>query len=486
MAIEALLKNIDQKDPDLTYLGLAFWMAWNSIAFSGLFWADATGQADAIDRLVFTHLTACVVALIFIALASKQCKRFIAKNWFTMAGAGIATIGTVLILFTPSIAPAAFEIGGILTGLGTTLIFFRAAPLYGSLPPRRAVYMFARCMLYAAGIVFLLNCCTNVIAMSSFAILPLCASALLCIRSESVRGEAQMLYRDGSPTQRTVLVLAAIVICSTGFKVLESYILASMPTDRLAASILTSNVLQVVPALGIMMATLFGHDERSGIMKTYLVASIALMALMLGIALSGVQGPPTAALSHTICTLYNAIVWAMLAWTVYQLQSGALRVFGFGNAALATGTALGSLIAIGFRNGIIPESFNLAILVIFGILTLASSLFVFSENRMGNLLLPIKEDLLKTDVFNPQERLAAEWERNCQALAESHGLSARETDIFTQLAHGATPAEIAEAETISIYTVRAHVRAIYSKLNVHSKKELIALVNQGFDTGSDS
>ncbi len=36
---------------------------------------------------------------------------------------------------------------------------------------------------------------------------------------------------------------------------------------------------------------------------------------------------------------------------------------------------------------------------------------------------------------------------------------------------------------VSIYTVRAHTRSIYAKLDVHSKKELTALVQKHVDEG---
>lgn len=43
--------------------------------------------------------------------------------------------------------------------------------------------------------------------------------------------------------------------------------------------------------------------------------------------------------------------------------------------------------------------------------------------------------------------------------------------------------KIAEREVVSIYTVRAHTRSIYAKLDVHSKKELTALVQKHVDEG---
>lgn len=44
-----------------------------------------------------------------------------------------------------------------------------------------------------------------------------------------------------------------------------------------------------------------------------------------------------------------------------------------------------------------------------------------------------------------------------------------------------TANETTDREVVSIYTIRAHTRSIYAKLDVHSKKELTALVQKQVD-----
>lgn len=44
------------------------------------------------------------------------------------------------------------------------------------------------------------------------------------------------------------------------------------------------------------------------------------------------------------------------------------------------------------------------------------------------------------------------------------------------LSRGRSAQEIADREVLSIYTVRAHTRSVYAKLDVHSKKELVDLI----------
>ena len=51
----------------------------------------------------------------------------------------------------------------------------------------------------------------------------------------------------------------------------------------------------------------------------------------------------------------------------------------------------------------------------------------------------------------------------------SEGLTPREVEVLRLLARGLTNAQIAEALVVSLLTVKAHLRSIYSKLGVTSR-----------------
>ncbi len=64
------------------------------------------------------------------------------------------------------------------------------------------------------------------------------------------------------------------------------------------------------------------------------------------------------------------------------------------------------------------------------------------------------------------------------AVARSHDLSNREFDLLSLIVEGADNKRISEELFISPNTVKTHLRNIYSKLDVHSKEEIIALVEE--------
>ena len=63
------------------------------------------------------------------------------------------------------------------------------------------------------------------------------------------------------------------------------------------------------------------------------------------------------------------------------------------------------------------------------------------------------------------------------ALAERAALTPRETDVLGCLAQGRNTQYMAEHLCISENTVKSHVRNVYQKLGVHSKQDIIDIIN---------
>ena len=83
--------------------------------------------------------------------------------------------------------------------------------------------------------------------------------------------------------------------------------------------------------------------------------------------------------------------------------------------------------------------------------------------------------------FVPDEegrRQQGRFRRQCEIVADRYLLSRREAEVLFLLAKGRNAAFIQEKLFISEGTARTHMRHIYAKLNVHSQKELMDLVEQ--------
>ena len=69
-------------------------------------------------------------------------------------------------------------------------------------------------------------------------------------------------------------------------------------------------------------------------------------------------------------------------------------------------------------------------------------------------------------------------DERCGQLAKEHDLTPREQEIMQYLCKGRTKAYIAEALYLTENTVKTHSKRIYTKLGIHSKRELLDLVER--------
>ncbi|RXZ54641.1 LuxR family transcriptional regulator [Senegalimassilia faecalis] len=491
------LASIDRQAPTLTYLGLGCWIAWNTIAFSGSFWLHETDNSSIAENLMLVHLLACFVTLAAVALFSDRCSRWIAKNRTTLIGGVVACAGTLLLCnaraevfgeaFPHAGLTVLFTSGCILSGAGTTMLFLCAAALFGTLAPHRALYRLAECTLFSIAVYFVLNGCPQPIAVAGFVVLPLLGAGLFCIRQRDVRGEKQVLSTPVKLTRKFWVLLLSIGLCSTALELIRAYVLISAPPYFSIGANVTSQLIEIPLMAGIMAAILLTKSRRDGFAKLYSVAACALTVLIVCIAMFSLNTPAIAAGAWVVCTCYNMVVWAMLYYLVYQWRAGALRIMALGNAALSGGTLVASLLAMAYQASHISDSAMRIIIAVIGLAVLVDVLFVFSEKQINGMLLPVDEGSEDATAGEGGAQGAAKqpgkWKLACEEVAKGAGLSVRETEVFLSLARGRTAQEIAEREVVSIYTVRAHTRSIYAKLDVHSKKELTALVQKHVDEG---
>lgn len=90
---------------------------------------------------------------------------------------------------------------------------------------------------------------------------------------------------------------------------------------------------------------------------------------------------------------------------------------------------------------------------------------------------PVEEGELDVEACEPNaEKPAPTMDERIAAVAEKFGLTARETEVFTLWATGHGAKSIEEKLVLSSATVRTHIRHIYEKLDVHSRAELIELL----------
>lgn len=78
----------------------------------------------------------------------------------------------------------------------------------------------------------------------------------------------------------------------------------------------------------------------------------------------------------------------------------------------------------------------------------------------------------------PSEKRDSALEERCRDLAESRGLSARESEVLACIARGRNAQYLEKRLGISISTAKTHIAHVYRKLGVSSQQALLDLVEQ--------
>ena len=143
--------------------------------------------------------------------------------------------------------------------------------------------------------------------------------------------------------------------------------------------------------------------------------------------------------------------------------------------ALVGGYLIGSLSGGFFGEGEHTIRYLIIIMAVIYALSLAAVLVSRDRRRKQRDSI---EEVQLTEVVEEGERTVPEeaLDERCARLAEHGRLTEREAEVLGYLARGRTKVHIAGALFVSENTVRSHVRNIYSKLGVHTRQELIDLL----------
>lgn len=92
---------------------------------------------------------------------------------------------------------------------------------------------------------------------------------------------------------------------------------------------------------------------------------------------------------------------------------------------------------------------------------------------------PAKEEAPTIEeVMTSEESWQDVHRQTCNKIASVYSLTRREVEVLYELSMGRSVSYMADRFVLSPNTVKMHVRHVYQKLDVHSKQELIDLVNE--------
>ena len=515
--------------------GFAFIRAWVYLMFLGIGVGILSFFANSYSSSVYLWSSAALCVTLFSgAFAPEQIEHVLNGLQGIILALILTVIGTLLVVFAAWAGTAQevfISLGGAATGIGSGLIHLGYGELHRDRPPTEVGIEVPMAALVAAILFALVSMLPFSVQVVSVTLLPIASGVILILAGRpALRPRARKLGEPNLilPTPRLIV---RIGLCACGIGIADGiarqvFLSATSisPHDFYHPGMLTSSVVLAILLVGFEMLRRKNAFRKMYKFITFIIAaSIAFMPSF--IELSNYQwiGPLITLVGYNA---FNAFMWILLADLTYNFRLSAAATFGIGWGMLTIGATAGQMIgqplcyAITLTPGTISSIAACGTLIVFAV-----SLFIMKDNDLVdikdvksmvetvgmNSVYDFEEtayaedtkdavadrvavsksgaaqasrdgeaewqaDSSSEDKLNPDGSVRTPFRDRCSALASSCGLTPRETEILILFAKGRSAARIQEDLVISRGTVTTHLQHIYRKTNVHSKQELLDLI----------
>ncbi len=464
----------DAKDPWQSYsyyfcgmFGYALYLALALTALVGTGPSLHEGFAGVIVQTWFT--VAFIVAFVCALLAF-----WLLSDAFSTKIGSYVFAALSLLFASPAVAnviglPFAWKMGAwVFAGIGCGSLFLLSAPFLSSLSHRKLIFflsvsfvcgmLMTVSLLYFPEPVRLVVLCVMVIM-----------SAALHLRTHYLARPHVLVVRAAESKERNKSSLkssAAAVgnsIC-IGFVVYCSSLAISFEWARAALGF-TAIAAAVVMVVDICRKGIVSSEEAQ---LRFFLPCVVLG--FLPIPFFGEIGCLVGcAILSVVFTMQFITNMGAVAENVYLFKLSPVRYFASSRIGNAIGLLFGYL--FGFfafgpfgQSGLAPIS---ALFIMVAILIVLATFFY--KNRYPSL---------SENGEAAADTKKGRWMKKCDVLAQRSGLTQREHEILRYLAKGHDNEFIQSKLYVSQSTVKSHVYSIYRKIGIHSRKELMTLIEQ--------
>lgn len=270
-------------------------------------------------------------------------------------------------------------------------------------------------------------------------------------------------------------VLAALAI--TYFALGATWAQAGSPQDYFQTGMVLPAAVTSLVVMALCLA-LHGRVSLTGLYKVLMVGQV-LAAFLLSEWAAAAQ----------IALVITLVGVKIVAWTLMAELANASEARGGAPAALVY--ALGCLAGhVGEGIAGVLGAFGLVsggvMMIVVVLMVVGAAAFLFTGPATGSASERTEQADAATPTGTPTPtpqtatspaEAAAALDAHISELARSYLLSERETDVFRLWATGHTLKYIQEKLGLSASTVKTHVRHIYDKTGLHSRAEVVALLD---------
>ncbi len=481
--------------PRVRFIGVGLWIAWITLIYSSEpMVAGASGVYEMTSLAFVVSTFALAVSLVVASLFPAQARICLTGSLVMKALSCAGAFATLIVINAGLLPPAVIFMAAAATGMITSLIALRAAVLFAEMDTKRmllcmcAVLMLG-VLIYSFGIMLMEYGLSAVTAVILVLLLPL--SAYFLYLDDAELDDAGLVPSEESlvfPRSFWRFIAYTGILMFT-LSITRGYYPNLIDAQQFAAS-------RGLVGLGLMMggtiiAFIVAKTPRNASFGSlcYVLFSVSAVAVPLMVLLD-VDPTVIGNISAVLFGTSLLCVWGLSGRISFLSGCSAVRVLGmsFGVACMGAtlGFAAGTVLFSVTEGAGIPLYLSGASLVV----CLIAVIFLLRKEDIHDLMQPSADNLVEFAIEGAADdggALAggaasvstdyqASLSRLCGLVALDRGLSPREAEVFPLLALGQDAKGIGEELCISFNTVRTHIKGIYRKLDVHSRQEMMRLL----------
>ena len=448
----------------ITSLGI---LAFRLSAWSIFGNSFASSAADAFTCSRLAQLATIILVIILVALKPLSSK---IMRYAVIVAMVSMLAGCISIMGIDDPADPLFVLGRVVHGFGAAMLLLGWGTRTSSISPSLSSLSITGAFALYGILITVLEGASPVVMGGIAVASPIICGGLLLLPTECT------IY-DGNWKRITAKhltsppwgVLCLLLLCSIACAATEVVVAPSQEASRL----FTSNALRLpvfllVFVVNFLWAIPLSHDNPDQLWGLY---SCLIFCGLLGYSsFCFIDLPTSVSFMNATQDCLMIFAWTFVSGLAYRESLPKTMTFGIGAVLFMQANIPSGILHLLFpvmSHGA-SRTFAAALSFCMAILLIGYTFFLVLQR-------PQKSTAHKDEFVTQSEKHDTDdfaW------LAASFGLSGRETEVVKLLCRGYTLPQIGERLTVSLNTVRSHTKSIYTKLGIHSKSELIQLIEK--------